>query len=192
MTVRRPLQRQIFDAWRRSIDEDYCNQRINSERSLQASFWSRLNQILPAETRRMFIEPRLTLTIKGRKQRLYPDIVICNTNQAIAVIEIKYQPRIPPTYDKDIDSLRMIAANRRKLFVSNTRFRGPASDPKEYGFAEPVLFVWAGVHRQPNVSHNSPDVPLFSRSAKKLAGCFLELHAETTSAEKPHVFKRTG
>jgi hypothetical protein len=66
-----------------NVSFDYCNQRINSERSLQASFWVQLNRTFPAGTRRMFIEPCLVVTVKRRRTLLYPDIVICRLNQAV-------------------------------------------------------------------------------------------------------------
>jgi hypothetical protein len=191
MTARKPLQKQLLVAWRRSIRNDYCNQRINSERSLQASFWAQLNRTLPAGTRRMFIEPCLVVTVKRRRTLLYPDIVICNTRQVIAVVEIKYQPRVLPSHDKDLKTLRTIAAYRDQLHVSNARFRGPVADSKEYPFSNHVVFVWAGVHRVPKISYESRDVPMLSEGVEELAGCFLQLHAETDRMEKPKVFART-
>jgi len=43
MSRRTVLRSQLTTAWREAIEEDYRSQRINSERSLQASLWSRLN-----------------------------------------------------------------------------------------------------------------------------------------------------
>ena len=60
MKQRSFIQSRIVRAWRACIEEDYSRQRVNSERSLQASFWSHINPQLP-QTRRLFIEPTLRI-----------------------------------------------------------------------------------------------------------------------------------
>lgn len=188
--IRRPLFHQLLKAWESAIDEDYCNQRINSERSLQASFWSQLNQVLPARTRRMFIEPRVVFATDQPQSLCYPDIAICNTREVIAVVEIKYQPRTRPSYDGDLQKLRLMAERRAELQISNARFRGPVVDARQYPFSKNVLFVWAGVHRKPKESFESPHVPMLSEGFAEMAGCFVQLHAETDYNEHPKVFAR--
>jgi hypothetical protein len=146
MVIRSRLRRYLLTAWSECISKDYDRQRINSERSLQASFWSQLNIVLP-EQFRMFVEPKIR--VKKKDRSLIPDIVICNTTRVICVVEIKYLPRGKPAYNKDIESLAMLARHRGSLCVSNSRYRGPAGDPKEYEFHDKLLCVWAGVHRPP-------------------------------------------
>lgn len=187
---RRPLRKQLIEAWQEAIESDYCSQRINSERSLQAAFWARLNNILPEETRRMFIEPVLKVPRSGRTH--FPDIVICNTQEVIAVVEIKYQPRVLPSHKKDLRTLSVVAANREHLSVSNTRIHGVSADPKKYPFSKDVLFVLAGVHKSPKTSFGSKHVPLLATGISGLAGCFLQLHAETHADDQPKVFARSG
>jgi hypothetical protein len=171
--LRHPLQEQLLAAWEQSIEEDYCKQRINSERSLQASVWSKLNSILTTETRRMFIEPRFTFTVDGETKHRYPDIVICNRVQVIAVIELKYQPRVSPTFKKDLETLQLISRYRQDLRVANSRFRGSSRDAKE-----------------PKSTDESNERPMFSDKITELDGCFLELHAETDVKGRPKVFRR--
>jgi len=96
MKQRSLIKSQIIRAWTESIEDDYCSQRINSERSLQASFWAHLNNMLP-KNRRLFIEPVGASLIK-----LIPDIVVCNTRAVISVIELKYLPRAQPKHSQDI------------------------------------------------------------------------------------------
>jgi len=194
MSVRKPLQQQLIEAWQLSIENDYCNQRINSERSLQASFWSHLNRTLPSNTRRMFIEPRFSVTVKRQRKRFYPDIVICNTKEVIAVVEIKYQPRVLPSYRKDLETLRILATHRKQkhIYATNVRYRGYDVDARKYMFSNHVLFVWAGVHCPPTESYESSHVPLLSNGLKNLEGCFLQLHAETDPKKPPNVFARSG
>ena len=189
-SIRRPLQDQLLKAWDKAIKKDYRNQRINSERSLQASFWAQLNKTLNPATRRMFIEPRLRLKTKKGVGIFVPDIVVCSVRKVIAVIEIKYLPRARPVYDADVTKLRRMSRRRTDLHVSNRRFLGPVTDAREYHFSANTLFVWAGVHRAPKKSFVSTDVPMLSDGIKELDGCFIQLHAETRESDHPSVFIR--
>jgi hypothetical protein len=185
MKQRSLIQSQIIQAWNECIDEDYCNQRINSERSLQASFWSHLNKLL-SRNRRLFIEPGIVIDMgKDGLKRLVPDIVVCNTKEVIAVIELKYLPRVQARYKKDIDSLSLIAKNRKQISIANDRFRGTEKDANKYVLSKNVLFVWAGVHAKEKVETNA----LFSVGHKALDGCYLQLQAVTESNSKPMVFQ---
>lgn len=123
MKQRSLIKSQIIRAWTECIDDDYCSQRINSERSLQASFWAHLNSLLP-KNRRLFIEPNISIRVGDRLIKLIPDIVVCNTREVISVIELKYLPRTLPIYNKDIKSLSLIAENRHQITIANDRFRG--------------------------------------------------------------------
>lgn len=117
MKQRNLIKSQIVQAWNLSINEDYCNQRINSERSLQASFWSHLNRLL-SENRRLFIEPTMSINTKRGIKRIIPDIVVCDTKKVISVIELKYLPRGQPKYKKDIENLALIAKNRNQIAIA--------------------------------------------------------------------------
>ncbi|MCA9270458.1 MAG: hypothetical protein KDA41_18380 [Planctomycetales bacterium] len=191
MAMRGALRSQLWDAWSQAITNDYVRRRINSERSLQASLWSQLNCILP-DTRRMFVEPRVALRTGGAVRRFYPDIVICSALQVIAVVELKYQPRGKPSYRKDLNTLQFISANRAKLFVSNPRYLGERAAVKKYGFSKRTLFVWAGVHREEDSTGDIIDLPPLNAGIRELAGCFLELHAVTSSADAPRVIARAN
>ena len=178
---RRLLKSQIVEAWVHSIETDYRAKRIASERSLQASFWSVLNQIFE-KNRRVFIEP--TLFVHGRP--IIPDLVICNSRSVIAVIELKYSPRAGPRYKKDIGNLALIAEHRSNVALSDARFRRVNSSEKVYPLANHVLFVWAGVHAKVR----KLPTHLYSNGHTFLDGCFMELHAETTKTSPPAVTVR--
>lgn len=182
MKQRSGIRKLIIDAWEQSISKDYCSQRINSERSLQASFWSHLNDLLP-DTRRIFIEPPFTFKVRGEVKKLYPDLVICNTKEVICVIELKYLPRGRPKYKKDIESLSLVAKNRRKISIANDRFRGIEKDSMPYSLSDNVLFVWASIHD----GSKSEGAQLYSKGYKSLDGCYLQLHAETGDGSMPKV-----
>lgn len=185
MSRRSVLRSQVKAAWHQAIVEDYQSQRINSERSLQASLWSKLNAMLPVATRRMFIEPAMRVPIaqvdgSEQQQSRFPDIAICNTKEVIGIIEIKYQPRALPSWRKDLETFHWIVSNRDAIRIANVRFRGIGMDEKEYPLARDVLFVWAGVHR-PWSSR------LLEQVNPELRECFLEVHAETSESGNPQL-----
>jgi len=189
-TIRKPLQRQLLAAWQRTISEHYLNQQINSERSLQASLWSNLVKELPS-SRRTFIEPRIHSNRTSKIPRRYPDLLVCDSRNVIAVIELKYSPKILPNYEKDLKTLKWIATNKPTLHVENNRFLGSSTSRERYNFSDKVLFVWAGIHRQPKASYREPDADLFSKSIRVLANCFVQLHAETAHTKEPSVFLKS-
>jgi hypothetical protein len=163
------LRKQITKAWNAAISQDYQRQRINSERSLQASLWSQLNSILPPKSRRMFIEPTLKIEREGTREFRIPDFVICNTKEVIGIIEIKYIPRAKPNWKKDVDTFDWICKNRNKLVVQNKRHRGVESDGRIYPISKDLLIVWAGVHRD-------SDLLIKDHFKPKVSDSFLELY----------------
>ena len=179
------LRKQLCEAWSESINKDYACQRINSERSLQASLWSKLNARLDPHTRRMFIEPGLKIKQEKQKngtQIRYPDLVVCNTRAVIGIIEIKYRPRVKPVWKKDIASLEWISSNRDAIRVRNSRFRGIEVDGRSYPLSANILFVWAGIHAK-------SEVILRDLLPSKLRDTFLELHAETHKGKSPRIWR---
>ena len=185
MKQRSLIKSQIIQAWNRCISEDYCAQRINSERSLQASFWSHLSQLL-SKNRRLFIEPGISIRTKNGPKTFVPDIVVCNTREVISIIELKYLPRTQPRYKKDIESLSLIAENRHQIIVANDRFRGAEKDSNKYSLSKDILFVWAGVHAKEKTETSA----LYSAGHKSLDDCYLQLHAVTVNNSKPNVLQR--
>ena len=129
-------------------------------------------------------------TTSSGSKTLVPDIVICNSRQIIDLVELKYLPRTQPTFRKDMETLRAIAANRSELQVANSRYRGDRSKAKADSIASNALFVWAGVHREA-VSNDASSAP-FNTGVPELEGCFLELHAETSDTGPPRIFPRRG
>lgn len=185
MNRRGLLRKQLTQAWRNAIEEDYHRQRINSERSLQASLWSKLNKLLPAESRRMFIEPKLKAKVAAldgqvKPEFRFPDIVICNTREVIGIVEVKYLPRARPNWKKDLQTFLWLHTNREQIVIQNVRHRGVTADDRSYPLAQDVLFVWAGVHALSGIDlgqHIDPD----------LSTHFLALHAETKQGEHPTI-----
>jgi hypothetical protein len=169
MKNRLKLRSQIEEAWDECVREDYKRQRINSQRSLQASLWASLNQRLPAKTRCIFIEPALKAAKSGTK---FPGIVICNSDQVIGIIDLKYTPRSKPSWKKDLATFEWIGKNFGELTVSNKKNLGKGEEDCEYTLADDLVYVWAGIH-QPWDDH------LKKHIAKECKKCFMELHLET-------------
>lgn len=146
MPPRSLLRKHLAEAWKKTIDEQYSNQLINSERGLQVYFCKHLlDQFKDSNaSRRLFIEPRLT--IPDSKESKYPDIVICHTRRIIGVVEIKYLPRTQPFFEKDLRTLDWILHHEKHLVISNNRYRGEHSSSKEYSLAKDAVLCWAGVY----------------------------------------------
>ncbi len=62
----------------------------------------------------------------------FPDIVVCNTRQIIGIVELKYQPRVRPSWRKDIGTFDWIDKHKDKISVSNVRFQGVEVDKRPY------------------------------------------------------------
>lgn len=182
MRQRAPLRSKIIAAWCRTIQRDYG--KINSERSLQASFWANLfRSFKRPELRQIFIEPHITL---ADGQIVFPDLVVCNSKTVIAVIELKYLPRTAAKFQKDLGTLQSISQQRTKIHLSNVRYQGDQPPQREFQFAGHVLFVWAGVY---SGSHPKSLIEewLPETSTKGFETSFLELHALTQKNESPKV-----
>ena len=181
MQSRAPLRKHLRQAWLYAI-KTYSKALINSERGLQVYFCAELLEIFRKEgyARRIFVEPRISGD-KGKHR--YPDVVICNRRQIIAVVELKYQPRVPAVrgdYQKDLDTLCWIQESTEGVTISNDRYLGPAGRPRTYSVAKDALFCWAGVYPGSRFD-------LASHAPRKLRDRLLVLHAMTDADQEPDV-----
>lgn len=185
MKQRALLRRQIIRAWCRTIRDNYGT--INSERSLQAALWHHLHALFKqaGKLRQILIEPCVILT--GDKERVYPDLVICNSRTVIGVIELKYLPRGAPKHEKDMNTLRALQDERGTISIKNERYRGELSNRHEYRLAQNVLFVWAGLYSRDHAGDWKTGSLVERTMTTPLAGRFLELHALTASGERPRI-----
>ncbi len=144
MTERLLLKSQLREAWRETINGPYSKTLVNSERGLQVHFCATLLEIFRRESldRRIFVEP--TICLPSGETR-YPDLLICNSQRVIGVVELKYAPRAIPEYEKDFDTLAKIGSLGSALTISNERFRG-VPEPKRFSIAEDAILCWAAVH----------------------------------------------
>jgi hypothetical protein len=178
MTQRGLLRNQLKAAWAETISRVYSHARINSERGLQVHFCIKLLEQWDAKwpdapeeknRRRIFVEP--TVILPGCQKRCYPDLVICNSQRVIGVVEFKYTPRTLPDTMKDFDTLRFISeAVGQELTINNNRHRGP-SEVRHYQVANDAVLCWAAIHTDQKTLKIEPD------QTNPLSKRYLELRA---------------
>ena len=161
------------------------DQVISSERGLQVHLTARLMDIFWEDgvKRRVFVEPKMQLSTGAR---VHPDLLICNARAIIGVVELKYQPKMRPQYQKDFATFESLAAHGTGIEIDNSRYRGPDSGGGRYALDRNPMYVWAGVYRGP--VREIPGAPLQSVEG----GNLLVLHAATRAHEEPEIFCKSG
>ena len=217
MKRRTLLKSQLIDAWRQCIEIDYPKRIINGERALQACLYHRLMTIFDldgmAESRRIFIEPKMKLLVKDELSTRMPDMVICDTQKVIGIFELKFHPRmglnlpgsdaLAPGTEKDMETLVSVAnalagftENRSTqegahvIEVSNARYRGEGDGADDFKLADNVLLGWMGIYsarKHDSIQMNLRLSDCFSKASAVVKGGFLELHAEAYKGVKPRV-----
>jgi hypothetical protein len=179
MPRRSRIGKQLIEAWKQTVNDDYCSGHINSERSLQALLLANLRTVFEVDEtkRQVFVEPTLTLP-DGSLIR--PDMMICNAREVISVLELKYAPRGIAATTKDMRSISSIAG-ASELVVTLDRYRGPDLPRMSFQVSQTMLFAWAGIHcgdAEPAREWNDP----------AFAGhYFLEMHAVTADGQVPEL-----
>lgn len=175
MSKRHLIRAQICKAWDETIQNAYEKVLINSERGLQTYFCIHLMKAFEEDgvQRRIFIEPNLKI---GEKI-CFPDLVICNTREVIAVIELKYTPRSLPQTEKDFETLQWIAEANGDAVIANERFHDQVA-VKPYAIAPDSVLCWAAL-----ISDRpfNPD----KGSLKELSERFLYLATPVPRTPKP-------
>lgn len=100
--------------WEKDIKEEYYNERINSERCLQAVLYHYFRECL-GEKCGIFVEPKFDYKseeIGGLKNKT-PDLVITFEENILAIIELKFVPQGYATYMEDF-----------KKFLSEEKYMG--------------------------------------------------------------------
>ncbi len=183
-------------AWESTISKYYNvdgpSPAINSEAALQAYFLVELTEAvhtmeidgdMPSGTR-VFIEP----TIYPRK--IIPDMIVCRNKSVIAVVELKYFPRVDMAeseknaisgVEKDLDSFERVyemtqADTETSPSFIHERYLGEFSEKSEkFEFSRKTLFIWGGVHK---ASSNSLKEKFPSHAVLQGMPMF-EMHANT-------------
>ena len=207
MKQRNVLKQQLTESWKQCLELDYPKGIINGERALQACLYHRLisrfvdDQM--EDRRSVFIEPCIKFHAEG-VQRM-PDMVICDTKRVIAIVELKFHPRVRLNAartgelrtgaQKDLQTLVRIArdvaaedakvvSDSPRITVTNERYLGKGSGGKAFALAPNMLFVWAGIYRRGDESPSRLAHGL-EQSGLSIHGRVFELHARTQSGQQP-------
>jgi len=175
MARRTKVGNQVIEAWKRTVVNEYCNGHINSERSLQALLFSNLRAVFAEDEteRRIFVEPTVQLPGVGV---IRPDIVICNSREAICFLELKFAPRAKADTKKDMRSISSVGRSEG-ISILLKRYRGPDLPSMKFAVSKTVLFAWAGIHAGGTEPSKEWTDPAFQ-------GHFhLELHATTNDGQ---------
>jgi hypothetical protein len=159
--VRRVRFRKIAAAAFESACSLYREGLINSEAGLSAAMWNELRaQFIENEldTFKVVVQPRLEFAEGGNLDPSvrYPDLVVCNRDQAIGVIELKFAPRGRPSSLKDLrtfEKLATIAPN--SLEVRRDRWHG-MNPLKAFSLADDAIFVWGAIGKVPTTGTAPP------------------------------------
>jgi hypothetical protein len=170
MSNRTPLRKQLTSAWQQTLTGPYQSQLINSERGLQVHFCHALMREfeMAGSERRLFIEPTVMLGIDGIR---CPDLIICNSQRIIGVVEFKYAPRAVPEFTKDLETLALLTKHASSITLANERFRGEGLS-KTYPLADDAVLCWAAVYADTLIDLQHWSLP-------SLAGRFMRLDAVT-------------
>ncbi len=141
MNKRSLLRDNLRQAWIKTIEHHYNSQLISSEHALQVYFCMELLKQFEAGNlqRRVFIEPNIQ-TSCGKTR--FPDVVICNSQKVIGIVELKYTPRGRPNTEKDLETLSLTTSE--SFEISNERYQGPQKNPRKiYSIADDAIMCWA-------------------------------------------------
>ncbi len=171
-------------AWTETIRSAYLDQVISSERGLQVHFTARLMDLFWQDgvKRRVFVEPKMQLDTGAR---VHPDLLICNARAIIGVVELKYQPKMRPQYEKDFATFESLAVHGTGIEIFNNRYRGPDGGGGRFAMSADPMYVWAGVYRGP-----ARDIPGFETRIDR--NQLLVLHAATNADDSPTITARSG
>ena len=184
MNRRSLLRSQLWVSWQDTILNEYADQLINSERALQLYFCRHLSSAFSEKKlkRHFLIEP--PFRNKATKEKCHPDVLVCDTEKVIAVVELKYQPHKKPAYQKDLNKLAYVAGALEELEVYNYRFRGPKKHKAPFFLADNALFVWAGVYRSEYKEVAESIEPIIRNQ-------FIAFHAVTHRETEPDIYYST-
>ena len=196
---RGPITSALKSAWESTIAKYYnidgSSSAIGSEAGLQAYLMVELDAAirvlekggLMALNTRIFIEANIGST------DIRPDLIICRHKSVVAVVELKYTPRLDLAacedsasfgVKKDLSSFtklyELTQAGARPEFL-HKRYLGKFEQPFEnFIFSKNTLFVWAGVHKSSKHSLKSTLGPEHVLSKMPV----FEMHANTEASQK--------
>ncbi|WP_108371315.1 hypothetical protein [Limnohabitans sp. T6-5] len=179
MNKRNLLRCNLEATWTNTIQLYYNSQLINSEHSLQVYFCMELLKQFQSKNlqRRIFIEPNIQTSCGIR----FPDVVICNSQEIICIVELKYAPRGRPSIGKDLETLSF--STSEPFEIKNERYHGPSrEDLKKYTVADDAIICWAGIYTGERI--NLTSIP----KEQKFEDRFLQMDGLTNQDDDPEIW----
>lgn len=180
MNKRSLLRENLREAWIKTIERHYNSQLINSEHALQVYFCMELLKQFEAGNlqRRIFIEPNMQTSCS---QTRFPDVVICNSQKIIGIVELKYTPRGRPNTAKDLETLSLTTSE--SFEIKNERYHGPKNKLlKNFSVANDAIMCWAAIYTGERIDLTA------SAKERKFGDRFLQLHGLTNSKAHPEIW----
>lgn len=180
MNKRSLLRENLREAWIKTIERHYNSQLINSEHALQVYFCMELLKQFEAGNlqRRIFIEPNMQTSCS---QTRFPDVVICNSQKIIGIVELKYTPRGRPNTAKDLETLSLTTSE--SFEIKNERYHGPENKLlKNFSMANDAIMCWAAIYTGERIDLTA------SAKERKFGDRFLQLHGLTNSEAHPEIW----
>lgn len=171
------LRSQLRQAWERTAKENYAKGLIHSERALQVFFCLHLADVFAdSGTNRLLMVEQV---VKAAGERRYPDLLVCNRDKIIGVVEFKFTPRIHPETNKDLGTLAALAKDDR-VEVVRLRYRGPKLPKTSFILAQNSVRCWAGLYAAPRIDLD-PEV------TAAIGSQFMRLDAVTHADRAPDI-----
>ena len=174
MHKRTTFRDQLKQAWKSTIEEHYNAQLINSEHGLQTYFFIELRKQFEGTNRQIYIEPQMRF---AKDLRRHPDLVICDSEEIIGIVELKYKPRGRAEHVKDVETLRLAVEYKDTLTISNDRFLGVVANDKRYPLSASAVLCWAAVYTGRPIALKDPT------KVAESGHHFLQLDARTAAGK---------
>lgn len=135
-----------------SIKESFLQQKINTERLLQAEFYRQLKDRLTDPVYNVWVEPVLAfrendIELTHKK----PDIVITKEKEVVGVIELKFVPWAEADYIEDINKLEKLSREGgNKIYLLQNIYSGEWHKDEESSFtiSSNLLSVFAVIAKK--------------------------------------------
>ena len=106
----------LKNIWMTWVESSYLEGRITTERGLQSNLYAHILREEPDW--KVYVEPGF-YPPDGMTAQYKPDLVICDSRNILAIIEIKFVPHHYPQYISDLDKMIDISSNvnYREIFL---------------------------------------------------------------------------
>ena len=159
-------RQKLIDAWE-ECKQLYRKGCVNSERTLQAAFYSILVKTLP-ETNYVLCEPTINIDEYGT---VIPDLVVTDDKEIVAVVEFKFVPHYYPVHEDDLEKLKRYGNTTGEFQLLLDARSGKFSE-EWFTFSQECCLVFAVIGQH---DAEAVEVTFLTRQMGPLAGRFLPL-----------------